>query len=502
MEEVTGPKFLSRNQVPQRLRLGALGVALCFCSVACMASMVWAGRPNVIVILADDLGASDLGCYGADLHATPRLDQLALEGIRFEQAYSASPVCSPTRASILTGKSPARLHMTIWSEGARREPLDKPLRQAKSLPDLPLEEITLAERLQSEGYLTASVGKWHLGDADHAPETQGFDINIGGTHWGAPQTHFWPYRGSGRFGGEFRYVPDLHLGQPGEYLTDRLTSEAIGILDHAVQLHRPFFLFLAHHAPHTPIEAKAADVLRYKSRMKPEFQHQNPTYAAMVGSLDESVGRILDRVKALGIENDTIVVFTSDNGGYIGHSQHEGVSIQVTSNSPLRSGKGSLYEGGIRVPLIVRWPQRITAGRTESSPVISTDLNPTLASLIGLSPMADSVADGLDLSSLMLNTSTRLDRQTLYFHYPHYYHAPTTTPCSAIREANWKLITYYEEDRSELYNLAEDPGEQDDLAMASPAHRARVTAMRGKLSKWLTSVDAQLPTPNSKVTPK
>ncbi len=475
-------------------------MSLCF--VANMASYGWAGRPNIIVILADDLGASDLGCYGADLHLTPRLDQFAMEGVRFAQAYAASPVCTPTRASILTGKSPARLHMTIWSEGALKEPLDRRLRQARCLADLPLKEITLAERLQSEGYLTASVGKWHLGDADHAPETQGFDINIGGTHWGAPQSHFWPYRGSSRFGGEFRYVPGLHFGQPGEYLTDRLTNEAIAILDHAVQRRQPFFLFLAHHAPHTPIEAKAADVARYKSNLKPELHHQNPTYAAMVGSLDESVGRILDRLKALGIDRDTIVVFTSDNGGYIGRSQHDGVSLQATSNSPLRSGKGSLYEGGIRVPLIVRWPQKITGGRTESSPVISTDLNPTLASMAGLSPLADPPADGLDLLSLIVNASTQLDRQTLHFHYPHYYHAPATTPCSAMREANWKLITYYEEDRCELYNLAEDPGELVDLATASPEHKARVTAMRGKLSTWLTSVDAQLPTPNPKVSPK
>ncbi len=250
-----------------------------------------------MVILADDLGWSDLGCYGADLHETPHIDRLARQGERFTSAYAAS-ICSPTRAALLTGKHYARLHMTIWYEGSLEPDHGHELMPPKSVGNLPLEEVTLAERLQDAGYLTALVGKWHLGDAGHFPETQGFDINIGGTHWGAPQSFFYPYRGDRHYGRELRYVPDLPYGEQGEYLTDRLTDEALKIIDRAGQ--QPFFLYLAHHAVHTPIEGKPTLVERYQQKLSPGLHHQNATYAAMTHSLDDSVGRVLAQLEERG----------------------------------------------------------------------------------------------------------------------------------------------------------------------------------------------------------
>src|SRR5262245_52149524 len=241
----------------------------------------------------------DLGCYGADLIETPRLDGLAKEGILFHQAYASAPVCSPTRAALMTGKHPARLGITIWAEGSLAGPQNRRLLQGESKHDLPHEEVTLAERLIEAGYVTGLIGKWHLGDADHAPQTQGFDVSVGGTRWGAPQSFFWPYKGSGRFGPEFRYVPGLPLGKEGDYLTDKLTDAAIAFIDSAGQ--RPFFLYLAQHAPHTPIEAPAPLVEHFQARLRPEMKQQNPAYAAMVKNLDDNVGRVLDHIKNRGL---------------------------------------------------------------------------------------------------------------------------------------------------------------------------------------------------------
>jgi len=432
-----------------------------------------AARPlNIVLILADDLGWADLGCYGGDLVETSHLDRLARESVRFTDAYAAAPVCSPTRASILTGKSPARLHMTTWLEASGNPPRDRKLTPPVTTGNLPLAEVTLAERLRERGYLTALVGKWHLGNAEHYPETQGFDINIGGTLWGAPPTYFHPYRGEWRPGGEYRYVPHLEGGKPGEYLTDRLTDEALRIIDSARG--RPYFLYLAHHAVHTPIEARAPAIERYRSRLKAGMHHQNVVYAAMVASLDESVGRILERV-----DSNTVVVFTSDNGGYVSRFREQ--PVPVTSNYPLRSGKGALYEGGIRVPLMVRWPGVTSPGICEE-PVVSTDL---FATLLGL----DGSQDGLSLAPLLRNPRSRLAREELYFHYPHYY--PTTTPVSAVRARQWKLLEFLEDGHVELYDLARDIGERNDLAGQMPD---RAAELRRKLHAWRAAVAAQMPT--------
>jgi arylsulfatase A len=451
------------------------------------AALSAADRPNIVVILADDLGAADLGYYGADLLETPRLDALAKESVLFRQAYASAPVCSPTRAALMTGKHPARVGITIWAEGSLAGPQNRKLLQGESKHDLPLEEATLAERLHDAGYATALVGKWHLGDGDHAPETQGFDVSIGGTRWGAPTTFFWPYRGSGRFGQEFRYVPGLPLGKPGDYLTDKLTDAAIAFIDSARE--RPFFLYLAHHAPHTPIEAPADLVEHFKTKLRPEMKHQNAGYAAMIKSLDDNVGRVLDHLQSRGLADNTIVVFTSDNGGYIGVDRRSGFNAPCTNNAPLRSGKGSLYEGGIRVPLIVRGPAWQPAERQQ--PVVSTDLFFTLLSVARISPTDNQPADGLDLSAVLKDRTSKLSRETLFWHYPHYYE--TTTPVSAVRSGDWKLLDYFEDGHRELYNLRDDPTESRDMAAANSD---KVVELSKELTQWRASVGAKLPQPN------
>ena len=332
---------------------------------------------NFIFIVADDLGWSDLVCYGADLHETPNIDRLAQKGTRFTDAYAASPVCSPTRASLMTGKYPARLHMTIWREASKNPPQNRKLIPPITVGDLPHEQTTIAEVFLKAGYQTAHIGKWHLGGAGHYPQTHGFDVNIGGTLWGAPATFFYPYSGDQRYGNEFRYVPHLEFGKEGEYLTDRLTDEALHVID--VMKDRPFFLHLAYHTVHTPIEGKPDLIERFRKKVRPGMRHQNPEYAAMAASLDENVGRVLTKVEELGLTDRTVIIFFSDNGGFLENSEYG----MITSNQPLRSGKGSLYEGGIRVPLIVRWPGVIKEGAICDHPVSSIDFYPTLLEIAG-----------------------------------------------------------------------------------------------------------------------
>jgi len=452
-------------------------------------------RLNIVLILADDLGAADLGCAANALHETPHLDALARRSVRFTQAYASAPVCSPTRAALLTGKCPARLGITTWLESARdRSPGKRRLIPAASEYNLPHTETTLAKRLQAAGYLTALVGKWHLGDAEHYPETHGFDLNRGGSLWGAPATYFWPYRGSGRFGPEFRYLPGLDYGQPGEYLTDRLTEEALAVIDYAQNRNQPFFLYLSHHAPHTPVEAKPQDVEHFRRKLQPGSPWQHPVYAAMVRSLDQSVGRVLNELEKRHLAEQTLVIFTSDNGGFIGKDRRTGLT--VTTNTPLRSGKGSLYEGGLRVPLFVRWPGcSPPEGADCQQPVLTADLFFTALAAAGLKPDA-APADGLDLAPLLRNPGGKLAREALCWHFPHYY--DTTSPVSAIRAGQWKLLEYFEEGRRELYDLEADPGEQTDLAAAQPQ---RVEALAQKLAAWRREVNARLPQPNPNFKP-
>jgi len=438
---------------------------------------------NVVFILADDLGWSDLGCYGADLHETPHIDRLAREGVRFTQAYAMS-VCSPSRAALLTGRHPARLHMTTWREAASSPPRDYKLVPPRTVGDLPTSELTLAKRLKEAGYYTFHVGKWHLGDAEHSPETLGFDLNIGGTHWGAPATYFYPFRGPSGTSREFRYVPGLGPGKPGDYLTDRLTDEALKLIDAAG--HHPFYLNLWYHCPHTPIEGKAELVEHFQKKIKPGMHHQNAGYAAMIRTLDDNVQRVLDRLKRRGLADRTVVVFGSDNGGYI--NVHRGQA--VTDNWPLRSGKGSLYEGGVRVPLIIQIPGLTPPGTKCDEPVICMDFLPTILELCGVPPGSGESAplDGLSLAPLLRQPQSHLARESLFFHYPHYY--PTTTPVSAIRSGNWKLMEFFEDQHLELYDLSADPGEKNNLAGSQPE---RASQLQARLKSWRTEMHAQMP---------
>ena len=443
-----------------------------------------AGPLNFVILLVDDLGWADLGCYGSDLHQTPNIDRFAEESLVFTEAYAAAPVCSPTRASIMTGKYPARLHITVWYESSDNPPKGRKLIPPITVGNMPHSEVTIAEVLHEAGYLTAHVGKWHLGDAAHYPQTQGFDVNIGGTFWGAPTTFFYPYSGSGTFGKDFRYVPHLEFGREGEYLTDRLTDEAIDVLERARG--GPFLLNMCWHTVHTPIEAKQDVVDRYAAKIRPGMRHVNPTYAAMVESLDENLGKILDKIDALGIADRTVVILTSDNGGFVNNYRGQ----TVTNNRPLRSGKGSLWEGGVRVPLVIRWPGVTRAGTSCSEPVVSTDFYPTILEMAGLqgNTQHNANVDGLSLVPLLENPEGKLDREAIYFHYPHYY--PTTTPVSSIRAGDWKLLEFHEDNNVELYNLRDDPSEKSNLAAEMPQ---RAEQLRRQLHDWLNAVDAQMP---------
>lgn len=444
-------------------------------------------KPNIVFIVADDLGWADLGCYGSDLHETPNLDRLAHQGMRFTDAYTASPVCTPTRVSFLTGKHPARLHMTIWREAALQRG-NRKLLEPVCLDSLPIQEKTFAECLRDEGYYNVHIGKWHIGRAESYPPAHGFHENIGGTLWGAPQTFWYPFSGDSYFA-DWRYVPDLEPSAEGAYLTDRLTDKAIEIIERQAATKRPFMINLWYHSVHTPIEGKPSLVKHYQEKIGQDHVQRNPYYAAMVHSLDENVGRVLAKIDELGIGDNTLVVFTSDNGGFVNPCKlHPGLA--VANNSPLRSGKGSCYEGGIRVPLIVRGPQ-VAENKECSTPVVSCDLFPTFLDVSRVPHARPDHLDGNSLVGVLKNEATPLEREALFFHYPHYY--PTTTPVSAIRKGDWKLLHYYEGNRMELYNLTEDIGETQNLISVRPEIGKQ---LRSELDAWRTQVGALQPEVN------
>jgi arylsulfatase A-like enzyme len=468
-----------------QLRFVSFAISLFFLHTATLA----AGPPNIVFILADDMGWADLGCYGSTFYQTPNLDRLAKEGTRFTDAYAACSVCSPTRASILTGKYPARLHLTDWLPGRPSKPQD--LLKAPAIEQaLPLKELTLAKALKAGGYRTCFIGKWHLGGPGFYPEQQGFDINIGGCQRGSPPSYFSPYN-----------IPTLTDGPKGEYLNDRLTDEAVKFLEKAAGQKQPFLLYLAHYAVHIPLQAKTETVEKYKAlaaslppSSSPEFvndsghrvrQIQNhPVYAAMVESLDGSVGRILKQLQKLGLETNTIVFFTSDNGGL---ATAEG---WPTSNLPLRAGKGWPYEGGVREPLLIKWPGVTKPGAICREPVISMDYYPTMLQMAGLPPRPDQHVDGVSLAPLLQGGS--LAARPLFWHYPHYSNQGGK-PDGAVREGDWKLVEWFEDKQVELYDLKSDPGEKHNLAAEQSGTAA---ALRKKLQAWRETVSAQMPTPN------
>lgn len=437
-------------------------------SLVCAAS----GKPNIVVIMADDLGWKDLHCYGNPKLDTPALDQLAAEGLRFTQGYAASPVCTPTRATMMTGQSPARLGITNHAPGNRDGFAlpDTDLREAASLRHLPLAAVTLAERLAKAGYATAHVGKWHLSytgpsekgirEVDLRPDRQGFDLNLGGNSLGGPPSYFAPYR-----------IPTLPDGKDGEYLPDRLADEAIAFIRQ--HRDRPFFLNWWPYSVHFPMQAREEVIAKYRQR----GGLKDPVYAAMIEDMDTSIGRFLKALDEAGLRENTLVIFKSDNGGYNG------------DNRPLRGMKGMLYEGGIRVPWIVRWPGKVQPATTNSTPVISMDCYPTLLEAAGLSPTPEHPLDGKSIVPL-LTQSTGFERDTLYFHYPNYAFHKRNRPGSAIREGKYKLIKNYDDLSLELYDLSADIGETNNLAAGSPELAKRLA---DKLDAWLQKCEARMP---------
>ena len=457
-------------------------------------------KPNIIFILIDDLGWADLACYGSRFYETPHLDRLAAEGLRFTDAYAACPVCSPTRASIMTGKYPATVRITNYIPGAARGRL----LSAPYLHYLPLEEVSLARALKAGGYATWHVGKWHLGDEPHWPQHHGFDVNVGGWSAGMPRSYFSPYSN-----------PMLPDGPEGEYLTDRLTDEAIRLIRSSGD--KPFFLNLCYYMVHIPIQGKPDYVARFAAkaarlgldrrdpfevgelfpsehkrdqRVVRRLFQSDPGYAAMVWSLDENIGRLLRVLDEQGIADNTLLVFTSDNGGL---ATAEG---SPTCNAPLAEGKGWMYEGGTREPLIVRWPGVTPPGSLCRTPVTSPDFYPTFLEAAGLDPMPDQHTDGVSIASLLAG-GDRLDREALFWHYPHYANQGGTPGCS-VRSGDWKLIEFFEDRRAELYNLRDDVGEDHDLSRENPAVTDR---LRGLLGDWLRRVDARIPEPNPDYVP-
>ena len=497
------------GNISRRTFLTAAGAAAASLAIPGWAhGLSTARRPNIVLILTDDLGWADPGCYGSAFHETPNIDRLAAEGVRFTDAYSASPVCSPTRAAVMTGRNPARLGIDNWlgANGVHRlyqhlhpflradhpdrhaDDIPAPLRQPKNERQLPLEEVTIAEMLKDAGYATFYTGKWHLGGEDFFPDKQGFDVNLGGIDWAQPPSgYFTPY--------EIDTLPD---GPEGEYLTDRLNSEAVSFIETHSDV--PFFLMLSHYAVHTPLEGTRELVEKYEEKRTPTAEGEriedidgvltqvvqdDPVYAAMLESVDTGVGMIMDTLDRLGIADNTLVIFTSDNGGL---SVRTRLAPSSTANEPLRYGKGWLFEGGIRVPLIIRGPGVKQPGRVVDTLAHSCDLFPTILEAAGLPLRPDLHLDGESLMPIASNQGN-LDREALFWHFPH-YHGVGHRPSGAIRCRDMKLIQFFENDQLRLYDLAQDIGERHDLSGEHPDEAARLLAM---LESWREDVNARMP---------
>lgn len=468
--------MISQLPVSSRVLLAVVSVA--FGAPFCTPASAAESKLNVILIVIDDYGWADSSCYGSKFHRTPNIDKLASEGMRFTDAYAACPVCSPTRASVMTGKYPARLHLTDWLPG-RADNSSQKLLRPKFRQQLPLEEVTLAEAFHDAGYVSGHIGKWHLGGEGFDPLKQGFDFNIAGDHTGTPLSYFAPFQRNQRF------MPGLEEAPEGEYLTDRLAAEAEKFV--VRNKDQPFLLYLPHFAVHTPLRAKPELIEKYETAPKPAGRQNNPIYAAMVESMDAAIGRVMQAVTDTGIAERTIIVLTSDNGGLV---TAEGRNAAATSNAPLREGKGYLYDGGIRVPLIVKWPGRARPGAVSTFPVASIDLFPTLLEICGIK--SDARPDGVSLVPLLRQSSTTLRRDALYWHYPHYANQGGK-PGGAIRAGDFKLIEFYETGRRELFNIRRDPGESQNLADQA---RNKVEELSTALSEWRRAVGAQMPEPN------
>jgi arylsulfatase A-like enzyme len=455
------------------------------------ASSQFARGPNFLFILVDDLGWGDLGCYGSTFYETPHIDRLAAGAVRFTNAYAACPVCSPTRASIMAGKYPARMDTTDWFGGPQPEEVEgsksegKPLLPAPYLERLPLEEVTLAEAFSEAGYATHFAGKWHLGPEGYWPKQQGFDVNRGGWTAGLPRSYFSPY-----------HNPRLEDGPPGEHLPQRLAEETVQFIEAHAQ--EPFLAYLSFYSVHTPLQGRPDLVREYEDKRERlgrerallgreggatvRLNQNHAVYAAMVEAMDQAVGDVLNALERLGLDEDTVVIFMSDNGGL---STTEG---RPTSNLPLRAGKGWIYEGGIREPMLIRWPKEAAPSVCET-PVTSTDFYPTMLEMAGRPMRPEQHVDGVSLVPLL--EGGHIEPRPLFWHYPHYGNQGGA-PAGAVREGDWKLIEWYEDGRLELYNLRVDPGERYDLA-ANQAGLAAV--LHAKLKAWREEVGAKMPSP-------
>lgn len=454
-------------------------------------------RPNIVLIYLDDLGWTDLGCYGSTFYETPRIDELARHSRVFTDAYAASPVCSPSRASLMTGRTPARVGITQWIGGSGvADLLDVPYHHG-----LPENEYALPRALRDGGYATWHVGKWHLGAGAHGPAAHGFEVNIGGGHRGSPDTYFAPWG-----------IDDLPESEPGTYLTDALTEHALQLVrDHDGA--RPFFLHMSHYAVHTPIEAPAELVQKYERKARDlgldavdafedgDFKtmwgrrderiirrtiQSDPTYAAMIENLDTNIGRLLDALQDAGEDDNTLILFTSDNGGLV---TAEG---SPTSCAPLAEGKGWTEEGGVRIPLIVRQPGASAAGAVVSVPTSSPDIYPTLLDAAGLDPIPDQHVDGVSVMPWLQQPDLERGRAPIFWHYPHYSNQGGR-PSAAVRQGSYKLIRFFEDGREVLYDLDSDIAERHDLAEEMPALREDLSHA---LDEHLSEVGALVPRPN------
>jgi arylsulfatase A len=443
--------------------------------------------PNIVLILADDLGWADLGCYGSKFHRTPHLDQLATRGVRFTEGYAACCVCSPSRAAILTGQSPVRFQLTDWLPG-RGDRADQPLARPALQQQLPLEAITLAEALKGAGYTTGHIGKWHLGGTGYLPGDQGFESNVAGLEIGTPFSYLAPFRSKNKQGNE-RFLPGLEQAADGEYLTDRLGEEAAKFI--GAHKERPFFLYLAHYAPHTPMVAKPGTAEKFGSSTASVGRQANAIYAAMLESLDNSIGTVMQALEEHKLTDNTLVIFTSDNGGL---ATNEGPHTPATINSPLREGKGYLYEGGLRVPFIAHWPARMKAGSVSSVPVVGYDIFSTVLDACGVS--VPHAVDGKSFLPQLAGGEQEL-HEAIAWHYPHYSNQGGK-PGGAIRVGKHKLIEFYESGRKELFDVAANSGEGKNIIAEQPAIAEELAK---KLAQWRENTGALLPTANPQYKP-